>query len=85
MLLTIGALINMEIKAVYIVNHDATVDRYVSALRKCFSIAEKTSMCRRQVGGVTPCSDHDHLLHCGQTVASRGRVNTTLKCTCIYK
>ena len=59
MLLIIGALINMEIKVVYIVIHDAIVDRYVSALWKCFSIAEKTSMCRGQVVGVTRCSDHD--------------------------
>ena len=47
MLLIIRALINMEIKVVYIVIHDATVDRYVSALRK------KTLMCHWQVGGVT--------------------------------
>ena len=64
----------MEIKVVYIVIHDATVDRYVSASRKCFSIAEKTSMCRGQVGGVRGCSDHDRLLRCGQTVAPRYRV-----------
>ena len=55
----------MEIKVVYIIIHDATVDRYVSASQKCFSIAEKTLMCRGQVGGVTHCSDHDHLLRCG--------------------
>ena len=31
----------MEIKVVYIVIHDATVDRYVSASQKCFSTVEK--------------------------------------------
>ena len=41
MLLTIGALIDMEIKVVYIVIHDATVDKHVSASRKCFNITEK--------------------------------------------
>ena len=34
MLLIIGALINMEIKVVYIVIHDATVDTYVLISRK---------------------------------------------------
>ena len=76
MLLIIGALINMEIKVVYIVIHDAIVDRYISASWKCFSIAEKTSMSRGQVVGVTHCSDND-----GQTVAPRGRVTSTLQCS----
>ena len=49
MLLIIGALINMKIKVFNIVIHNATVDRYVSASRKCFSIADKTLMCRGQV------------------------------------
>ena len=31
-------------------------------------------MCCGQVGGVTSCSDHDHLLRCGQSVAPRYRV-----------
>ena len=44
MLLIIGALINMEIKVVYIVIHDATVDRYVLASQT------KKMMCRGQVG-----------------------------------
>ena len=51
MLQIIGALIDMEIKVVYIVIHDATVDRYVSASRKVFYITKKTSLCRGQVGG----------------------------------
>ena len=71
----------MEIKIVYIVIHDATVDRNVSASRKCFSFAEKTLMCRRQMSGVTRCSDQDHLLRCGQTVAPRGCVIMTFQCT----
>ena len=71
----------MEIKVVYIVIHDATVDRYVSALRNCFSIAEKTLMCRGHMGWVTCCSGHDHLLHCGQTVAPRYHVLKAFQCT----
>ena len=51
MLQIIRALIDMEIKVVYIVIHDATVDRYVSASRKGFNITKKTSLCRGQVGG----------------------------------
>ena len=70
----------MEIKVAYIIIHNATVDRYVSASRKCFSITEKTLICHGQVGGVKPCSDHDHLLRCGQTVASRYRVLKTFQC-----
>ena len=34
MLLIIGALINMELKVVYIVIHDATVDRYFNWHRR---------------------------------------------------
>ena len=30
-------------------------------------------MCLGQVGEVLSCSNHDHLLHCGQTVAPRYR------------
>ena len=70
----------MEIKVVYIVIHDATVDRYVSASRKCFSIREKTSMYRGQVSGVTRCSDHDHLLRCGQTVGPKYRILKAFQC-----
>ena len=73
----------MKIKVVYIIIHDATVDRYVSASGKCFSITEKTSMCCGQVGGVTRCSDHDHLLRCGQTVVPRYRILTAFQCSLI--
>ena len=71
----------MEIKVVYMVIHGATVDRNVSASRECFSIVEKTSMCHRQVGGVTCCSDHDHLLRCWQTVVPRYHVLKAFQCT----
>ena len=37
-------------------------------------------MCRGQVGGVSRCSDHDHLLRCGQTVAPRYRVAQSVTC-----
>ena len=37
-------------------------------------------VCHGQVGGVT--RDHDHLLRCGQTVAPRVHVITTLQCKC---
>ena len=74
----------MEIKVVYIVIHDATVDRYVSASQKCFGIAEKTLMCCGQVVWVTRCSDHDHLLRCGQTVAPRYCVLKTFQCIRLY-
>ena len=32
------------------------------------------------MGGVTRCSDHDHLLRCGQTVAPRYRVLKAFQC-----
>ena len=73
----------MEIKVVYMVIHDATVDRYVSASRKCFNIAEK-NLCLGQVGGVTYCSDNDHLLRCGQTVAPRYHVLKAFQCIRLY-
>ena len=38
-------------------------------------------MCPGQVGGVTCCSDHDHLLRCGQAAAPRLCVIMTLQCT----
>ena len=71
MLQIIRALIDMEIKVVYIVIHDATVDRYVSASRKGFNITKKNIVVPWAGGWVTHCSDHDHLLRCGQTVAPR--------------
>ena len=37
-------------------------------------------MCRGQVGDVSRCSDHDHLLRCGQTVASRYRILKAFQC-----
>ena len=37
-------------------------------------------MCRGQVGGVSRCSDHDHLLRCGQTVAPKYRVLKAFQC-----
>ena len=37
-------------------------------------------MCRGQVGGVTRCSDYDHLLRCGQTVAPEYRVLKAFQC-----
>ena len=75
----------MEIKVVYIVIHDATVDQYVSASWKCFSIAENTLMCCGQVSRVRHCSGHDHYLLCGQTVPPRGHVITTLQCISINR
>ena len=74
----------MEIRVVYIVIHDATIDRYISASQKCIVIAEKTSLCHGQVGGEMRCSDHDHLLCCGQTVAPRYRVLEAFQCTRLY-
>ena len=38
-------------------------------------------MCRGQVGGVKRCSDHDHLLRCGQIVAPRYHVLKAFQCT----
>ena len=75
MLLIIGALINMEIKVVYIVTHDATVDVYVLALLK-----QHLCAMGRWVG-YQSCSEHDHLSHWWQTVAPRGRVLRALQCT----
>ena len=37
-------------------------------------------MCRVQVGGVSRCCDHDHLLRCGQTVAPRYRILKAFQC-----
>ena len=37
-------------------------------------------MCRGQVGGLSCCSDHDHLLLCGQTVAPRYRILKEFQC-----
>ena len=37
-------------------------------------------MCRGQVGGVSRCSNHDHLLCCGQTVAPRYRDLKAFQC-----
>ena len=37
-------------------------------------------MNRGQVGRVSRCSDHDHLLCCGQTVAPRYRILNGFQC-----
>ena len=42
-------------------------------------------MCPGQVGGVTRCSDHDHLLHCGQTVAPKYSVLKAFQCIANFK
>ena len=70
----IGALINMELKVVYSVIHDASVDRYVLASQKKLRCAVGRWV------GYQGCSDHDHLLSWRQTVAPRGRVITMLLC-----
>ena len=58
-------------------------NKYTStSLAEKFQHRGKTSMCRGQVGGVSRCSDHDHLLCCGQTVAPRYRVLKAFQCIC---
>ena len=74
----------MEIKVDYIVIHDATVDRYVSASQKCFGIVVKTLMCHGHVSGVMRCRDHDHLLRSGHTVAPRYCVLKAFQCIRLY-
>ena len=66
MLLIIGELNNMEIKVVYIVIHDAIVERYVLASQKKHRCAVGRSV------GYQRCNDHDHLLGWWQTMVPRG-------------
>ena len=70
----------MEIKVLYIVICDATVDRICFSIAKVFQYRGKNINVQWAVGGVTCCSDHDHLLRCGQTVAPRYRVPVYLSC-----
>ena len=52
--------------------------------RGSVSTSRKKNLCLGQVGGVTYCSDHDHLLRCGQTVAPRYHALKAFQCIRLY-
>ena len=65
--------------AIYISVMKHLAPKFISFAKK-FQHHRKTSVCRGQVGGVSRCSDHDHLLHFGQTVAPRYRILKAFQC-----